>query len=352
MGGGPIKRKISNKHWGLSKQAKMLSQLSKLVEKGYTLSQALSFIAFQLSAKQRSDIKACLTAMRQGNSLHSCLLKLNFHRDVLSYLYFAEQHGDLHFALKESSYMLSEKIKNKKRFQKLVQYPLLLLGFILGILFILSTVLLPHFQSLYKTMGHEQSPFLLIFMSTMSYFPHALVGITGSLLLIGGLYLISTKKLAPVEKMNILMKVPFMKQFTRLFNSYFFAVHTSNLLKGGLSIYECLSLFQLQQHYPFFREEAKLFTTELAAGKALNQILQSRPYYQKDLAEVVIHGQKNGDLAEELYDYSLYMVERMEEWIFHILKYIQPITFAFIGIVILLMYMSVMMPMLEIMSSL
>ncbi|RBN37896.1 competence protein ComG, partial [Priestia megaterium] len=81
-------------------------------------------------------------------------------------------------------------------------------------------------------------------------------------------------------------------------------------------------------------------------------IVSGKSHYEKDLAQVIVHGQQNGELSQELYDYSLFMMERMEQFIFRILKYVQPLTFLFIGIVILLMYMSVMLPMLEVMSSL
>ncbi|TYR82424.1 competence protein ComG [Priestia megaterium] len=330
----------------------MLKQLSKLIEKGYTLSQALSFLVFQLSVRQKSDIKQCLTELRLGGSLHDSLTRLNFHRDVLSYLYFSEQHGDLQFALRESSRMIKEKVMHRRKFQKLVQYPLLLLLFILAILFVLSTVLLPQFETLYLSFGQKQSLFLLFFMDAMSLFPYAIPLILILFSACYGIYLFYIKKLPAVTQMNLLIKIPIVKKFTQLFNSYFFSIHMSNLLKGGLSIYECFLLFQRQSHHPFFQKEAVYFTDQLSSGVKLNQIILSKPYYQKDLADIIIHGQKNGDLSQELYDYSLFMIEHMEALIFRVLKYVQPITFLFIGIVILLMYMSVMVPMLEIMSNL
>jgi competence protein ComGB len=152
--------------------------------------------------------------------------------------------------------------------------------------------------------------------------------------------------------MQLFMRVPVIRTFTRLFNSYFFSVHMSNLLNGGLSIYECFALFQKQEHHPFFQVEAFAFTDQLSSGMRLDHIVSGKSHYEKDLAQVIVHGQQNGELSQELYDYSLFMMERMEQFIFRILKYVQPLTFLFIGIVILLMYMSVMLPMLEVMSSL
>ncbi|MEH6963342.1 competence type IV pilus assembly protein ComGB [Priestia megaterium] len=340
------------KRWSLAQQAKILKQVSKLLEKGYTLSQALSFLTFQVSNKEKTDIEKCLEQLKRGESLHDAFVKLQFHRDILSYLYFAEQHGNLQFALKESSSMIEEKVRHRKKFQKLVQYPVLLLLFILSILFVLSTVLLPQFEALYLSFGNKQSSFILLFMQAMSFFPFVLPAVISMPIILYLFYVIYIKKLPPVVQMQLFMRVPVIRTFTRLFNSYFFSVHMSNLLNGGLSIYECFALFQKQEHHPFFQVEAFAFTDQLSSGMRLDHIVSGKSHYEKDLVHVIVHGQQNGELSQELYDYSLFMMERMEQFIFRILKYVQPLTFLFIGIVILLMYMSVMLPMLEVMSSL
>lgn len=55
----------------------------------------------------------------------------------------------------------------------------------------------------------------------------------------------------------------------------------SNLLNGGLSIYECFALFQKQEHHPFFQVEAFAFTDQLSSGMRLDHIVSAKSHYEK-----------------------------------------------------------------------
>ncbi|MBM7701546.1 competence type IV pilus assembly protein ComGB [Metabacillus iocasae] len=344
--------KKKRKKWTLEQQSKFLIQLSQLLEKGYTLSHALEFLQFQLPHNLREQIHHSLLQLKSGDSLHSVFSTLHFHKDVLSYLYFAEQHGDIYFALREGGKMLHQKVKNMKQFQKLIQYPIVLLFFMMAILFMLSTILLPQFQTLYQSLGHKQSSWLMFFMKGLSLFPYMLPLFVLFLLISYLIFKRLRTSLSPIQQVNFLLKVPVVKKIVLLFNSYFFAIHISNLLKGGLSIYDCLQLFEKQYHYAFFKGEASYLMQQLSAGLQLDDIIRGRTYYDDEMANIITHGQLNGNLSQELYDYSSFMIERIEAIIHKSLHFVQPLLFSLIGLVILLMYLGVMVPMFDAMSSL
>ncbi|WP_239421744.1 competence type IV pilus assembly protein ComGB [Bacillus sp. CGMCC 1.16541] len=344
--------KRPKKKWTLKQQSKFLIQLSKLLEKGYTLSQALEFLQFQLPPYLREQIDYVSLQLKSGDSLHTAFRALGFHKDVLSYLYFAEQHGDVYFALRESGNMLHQKVVHMKKFQKLAQYPAMLLFFMMVILFLLSTVLLPQFQSLYESIGHSQSTGFMLFMSVISLFPYVPPFACVLLLLIYFSYWQLRKKLSPTKQVKLLLRIPIVRRIVPLFNAYFFAIHLSNLLKGGLSIYSCLKLFEKQQHYPFFCEEASYLMKQLSAGFQLGDMIKERPYFDREFASVIKHGELNGNLPQELYDYAAFMIEKIEQIIHKSLQIVQPVMFSLIGLVILLMYLGVMVPMFNVMSSL
>ena len=343
--------KYQKRKWSMESQSVFLLKLSELLQHGYTLSQAMEFLRFQLAPKLSEDIDYSLNQLKNGVPLHDTFEALNFHRDILGYLYFAERHGDLIFALKEGAMMINRKLANTNKLKKIVQYPLMLFSFLFILFFVMATVLLPQFQTLNSWMGTETSLPLILLIKFVGAFPY---GCLIFFLLVSGLYVLYRvywQKKPPLQQMNFWLNIPLIKNIIPLFNSYFFSVHLSNLLKGGLSVHECLSLFERQKHYPFFQIEAAFIKRQLVGGAALEQIMTERKYYDAQLANVIAHGQSNGDLGKELGNHSQFILERLEQIVFRWLNIVQPVLFSLIGLLVLMMYLSIMLPMLKMMST-
>ncbi len=83
--------------------------------------------------------------------------------------------------------------------------------------------------------------------------------------------------------MLIVVKIPLLGKAAVLFNSYFFSLQLSSLLKSGLSIYDSLTAFKEQSFLPFYREEAEMLITRLKAGETIESALSGHPCYEKIL---------------------------------------------------------------------
>ncbi len=152
--------------WSRQEQAKLLKRLSILLDRGYPLLEALSFLMLHLPKHKQTLLRERIDEMREGGSFHDALLKLSFHRDVLGYLYFAEQHGDLSFALREASFLVEAKLNYMNRFIKIIQYPLFLTGITIALVLLINVFLLPEFSGVFESMDVNKS-FLI---STMLLF--------------------------------------------------------------------------------------------------------------------------------------------------------------------------------------
>lgn len=118
------------KTWSLSDQVVLLKRLGELLEKGYSLLQALEFLRFQLSLEKKVQLQHMIDGLKGGKSLHDSFHQLMFHQEMLSYLFYAEQHGDISFALQQGSALLYKKDKYRKDMMKIMQYPMFLLSLI------------------------------------------------------------------------------------------------------------------------------------------------------------------------------------------------------------------------------
>ncbi|WP_226667454.1 competence type IV pilus assembly protein ComGB [Metabacillus litoralis] len=341
----------TKRRWGLKEQAFFLKRLSSMLDKGYTLSEALNFLYVNESSKRKDDLLTCLSQLSAGHSFRYTLSNLHFHKDVLSYLYFAEQHGDLEFALRECSEILSKKVTHIEKLGKILRYPIFLIFTVSFILSIVQAVITPQFEQLYDSMNIETSFFsrtLLVVFASLKW-----VGI-GSVIFIVYIifyYLVFYRKKSVETQMKLVSKIPILRKVVSMLHSYFFALQLSNLLRGGLSTFESLKIFETQTILPFFKAEADYLIRKLKTGEQLHQMIKSRGYYEPELSLVILHGQANGQLARELYMYSQILLEKLENQIVKTITIIQPVIYAFVGIIVLFVYLSMLLPMYKMMEN-
>lgn len=336
--------------WNEKMQTQFLQKISDLLDQGYSLNEAIMFTKLHLPMKMKQDIEECVKKLAEGHSFRSVLASLGFRKSVLSYLYFAEKHGDIKFALKESSRMLEKKRVHIEKAKQVLRYPIFLILLMVIIVYAIQSVIGPQFVQMYESMNITTSFFLMMLLSIFDLLKILMVTVTFFFLLLIPFYYVFFRKYSPTKQQHILLQIPFIRKGLTLYNSYYFSSQISYLLKGGLSIFESLNLFCEQNILPFYQEEAKWLINELKKGERLDEILVRRPFFERELAAVVHHGQAIGKLDRELYTYSQMLIDRLENKMIKWISLIQPIIFLTIGILVLAVYLSIILPMYQIME--
>ncbi|RPK02571.1 hypothetical protein EH11_01902 [Bacillus subtilis] len=139
-------------------------------------------------------------------------------------------------------------------------------------------------------------------------------------------------------------------KLVKLFNSYFFSLQLSSLLKSGLSIYDSLNAFKHQTFLPFYRCEAEQLIERLKAGESIESAICGSPFYETDLSKVISHGQLSGRLDRELFTYSQFILQRLEHKAQKWTGILQPMIYGFVAAMILLVYLSMLVPMYQMMN--
>jgi competence protein ComGB len=346
---GQMRRK---KKWSLEKQGMFLLRLGKLLDKGYSLAQAIEFLGIQQSPTQREELQQCLLQLRSGVPLHEALQNIYFPQETIGYLFFAEQHGNLAQGLHQAGKMLLLKARYINRLKRLSSYPLFLLFFMLTMFILIQQILLPQFAHLSSSFYAEDSSFSSFFIHVVSLFPNLFLSFLLFVLFLVILYFIGFKRLHPATQMKWYLAIPFVRRFVVLYHSQLFAFQFSNLLNGGLSVYEALQVFEKQTNLPILQLEADRMKKQLAKGEKLESVIQSRKYYEKELSLVIRHGQSNGELAKELLHYSQFVFQRIEETLERWIRVIQPLLFSLIGLLVILMYLAILLPIFQVINHL
>ena len=343
---------LSNKGWPIKRQEEFVLRVGELYANGYSIVDAINSVSLHYSEKEKRDTQKMMDLLREGNNFNEVLHIFCFHADVLSLLYFSQKHGDLSHALVKSSQLLKRRRKLKQKLLDSIRYPILLSLIVIMMLFFINWILLPQFVNLFELMKVNQSWYIQLLLNILTVAPTFITFIFVILFSILLFFHLLWRTLPLSQKIQLLLRIPIMKNYFIDYQTYFFAEQTSNLLQAGLSIKECLHVFESQKHHEFLNLLAKNIKSELVAGKKFEEIVLNAPFLNNNLASVVIHGQKNGRLSQQLRDYSESLLQNQQKKLEKFLKKLQPTLLLLVGIFIMFLYVSIFIPMLQLMGGL
>jgi competence protein ComGB len=333
------------KSWSLLEQGDFLKKMGELLERGYSYSEAVESLLYQMPTKRHLELLACLEELKSGQPLHTVLSTLNFQKDLVGYIYFSDKHGSVLEAISEGSKLILNKNKTIQRFKKATFYPVFLF-FMTNIIFLfVKQTLLPQYFSLYESMGLEVNVFTKVVAAFGTMLPRVTTFLLISIVLLLLVYFFYFIKLPILTQRQILLKLPLIGSYIRLIQTQYFTLQLGYLLSGGLSVHESLQLFETAPRNLFYRDVSIVINGRLKRGEDLPLILMKLNFFEKELPIVVNHGQTNGKLERELLFFSKSCLIKLEDKMEKSLKHIQPILYGIIAILVISMYLSIMIPM-------
>lgn len=338
--------------WKPKEKGKFLIQIGQLLEQGYTLGTAIELVGIHQRSVVKEKVPDIVSLLREGNPVHQILVDYHFPKDVVGFLYFAEQHGNLSFAFKESGKMMVKKTELMKEFLKLIRYPIFLCIVTSIVFFLILRRLMPQFQILYISLDIELPLITKVFLKLVQNVPSILLVILTFFLIAVFIFIRKVKKFTPLEKMKFYMKIPILKTILAYFNTHYFAIQLSYLLKGGLPILECLSLFEKQAYFKYFQLAALEMKKDLREGINFSVLLEKNPLFTHELSMVVSHGLASAQLSQDLAEYCYFLFDAFEEKFKFYFSIIQPVLFSSIGLIIFVMFISILLPMFHLLNSL
>ncbi|RSD27426.1 competence type IV pilus assembly protein ComGB [Mesobacillus subterraneus] len=336
--------------WPVAEQARFLKRTGELLTRGYSLAEAIESMTFYLDKKRKQDIRRSLESLREGFPLYKILAELRFNKDLVSYVYFAEQHGGLAHAVSEGSEMVLKREADYQRLRKIASYPIFLMLLTFILFFFVNKILLPKFTSLFTDMNLAPTFFMQTIHAASLIFPFLLYFLLGLVSLLFLDYMFRFRNLPQLEQKKKLVKLPFAGKLFKLLHSHYFSIQLSYLFSGGLSVLDALKVFEHNRHDPFSRELGSDMIFKLAAGMDFDRVVEGYPFFEEELTRIISHGQKNGKLDQELYFYSRYCLKELEEKTEKLLKTVQPVLYSFIGLLVVSLYLAILLPMFQMMK--
>ncbi|MBY6271779.1 competence type IV pilus assembly protein ComGB [Caldibacillus debilis] len=340
------------KKWKVEEQSRFMKRLGTLLQKGYTLGEALEFLRLQFSGKVKDAIGEAIRALEEGDSFYRVIRRFRFDPLCAVFAYYGETHGQLPESLITAGEMLERKYGQQAKFRHLLAYPVLLFAMTVGVFFILQTRILPQFVLLYENFRVKPNRLILFYLWLNGHYPQIFLAVCLLFSVLLPLFFKWGKNVSPFERQRWLAKLPGIGPFLMLWKTYYFSFHLSQLLKNGFSLHESLMVIRSDPEKKYLRETIDRIHRVLFSGKSLPDGVREIPFWLPELAAVIEHGQLAGRLDMELESFSLHCLERFYERVERLLKFVQPLMFSLIALWIVLLYVSILSPTFEMINRL
>lgn len=284
-----------------------------------------------VTKKNEIVIKKIQASLSEGksfaNSIHRYL------NDELYYqLKFAEEHGDLITALKLICRFLKLKQLQKNKIVNLLVYPLILLSLLIVVMITIHSFILPEIQT---AMPHTRFPNFR--WLELVLFGGSLIGLSG--------FAVYFKRLNALERLALILKIPYFSKLCRYYYAYYFASNLSIMIKCGLTIQQITHLMcklRQQQVLSTLGHEIRRLINQGQTGK---QLLSKYKFIPLQMVVLMQSGDSTKVLAHNLQIYSEMNFKKMMKGSYRLINLIQPLMFIMIAAMIVWAYLSMLLPM-------
>ncbi|OZI11942.1 hypothetical protein CEW92_09400 [Bacillaceae bacterium SAS-127] len=343
---GYLKKRQATKY-----QGEFIFRLGEMLQQGFSIGSALEFLLLNFDRNHHESIRLIRSELNAGTPLNEILQLLQFPSTICLQVFFAEKHGHLPATLKYAGDQWKKTEEAKEKLTKLLQYPLFLLFLLFMLLFLLNHFLMPRFEELYAALGFTPQGGTFALIAFLQVAPPLIMTVTFLFFIIFTMLFLYYQKQTPQKRISLLMKIPVVSSYFSLFFTRLFSKEVSYLLKSGFAVNEVLLILQQQTMHPILKHIAAEMNATLLLGHSFAEAAEQIACFEQQLAKLLRHGEANGRLAEELFIFSEFCEVVIEKRVKKMLAILQPSVFLFVGIVVVAIYLSVMLPMFQMVGS-
>ncbi len=307
--------------------------LADLLAVGFSLGEALTFIKVVIPAKKH-QIEQIISGLERGDSF-SKAIKPFLNEDIFYQILISEKHGDLSESLQSLGIYLTAKQKQQTKLLQLLEYPALLLIFLGALMVGMKAYIFPELN-----MWNAATQVHAIKGSTIFIF--LVLGILiGSLIV----YMKRFLKKPAVKRVELVCHVPIVGNVYRTYCHYYLSLNLAMLLKSGLGIKSICAMLASFSSTSLLFQIGTALEKQLAEGGKTSTFVNRYPFIPQELNVLLNKGNTGEALGRELVMFSKIKYQKLTKQIERLIGLVQPLMFLLIGLIIVFMYLSMLLPM-------
>ena len=331
--------------------ALLLQQLAILIQSGLALEESLRVTIEQAETdRQRRMVQSWRSEITEGRSFSDALNRSPYKipESVIAAVGVGEESGHLHEILKRLAEDIETSTENRKTLARALIYPSALLVTSLIVVVIMMIWVVPKITIIFASSGQEL-PLVTRVVMGMSHFTtnYAIYIFVIMLPVFFGL----RQFLQDIDRKRRwhknLLSIPGLGRWIYMANIADWARSLGVLLASGVPALVALKISSGVVENVYLRSKLESVTEAMRQGSSLHKALSSNLPGSGFLVQMVASGEVSSELDKMLLRVSDYYALRLQNAVDVFMKLINPILIVFMGLVILSVVASVMLPIMD-----
>jgi general secretion pathway protein F/type IV pilus assembly protein PilC len=261
----------------------------------------------------------------------------------------AQKTGRLEKCLSEISKILSSSLQLKKRLISAFTYPIVLFSFCFVVLNFLLFFTIPSLFDLFE--GRQLHPFtkMVFFVSRFvcKYKAFIFLGFVVFFILILISYFYDPLRKKIYAKF---LGFPVFKSFMIKVALIRFCISFANLLKGGETYVNSLTLAANVLNHPILENEIIPLKDKLTEGKHLSELLQNNEYIPEIIPKMLAIAEETSQMPKILFNIAKIYEEEVDKFLSKITSIFQPVMLIILGLIVGFVVLSILIPLTDVSS--
>lgn len=314
-------------------QADFFLLLADLLSVGFSVKEALGFIK-AVNPKLGPWIASIDKRMQKGASFAQSL-QSEVKDDLFYQLLLAEKHGNLTKTLSEVGKILTAREQQRKKLFSLLQYPLILLG-MLGV--VICGLILFVFPELKVWQGERQTLPLIHMITLGATYLFTVIFISA---VFQGLRWHQMNK---EQRLIKICTIPMIGKCYCYYFQYYLTSILGSMLQQGLSLAEICEITQSFDRKSILYIFGNKIMTTIQHDGDISKVVATYSFLPNELIVFMNKGATRENMGRDLIVFANLKFKALTTAIEHLLIFVQPVIFSIIAIIIVILYLSILLP--------
>lgn len=321
-----------------------LQRLAVLISEGYSFAESVMMLLPHHVENASEKQREVQERLHNGEGVMGVMTALEIPSHYLISIAIAEHNGHLQEALAGIAKQMQFSMGIRRRFQKLMLYPLALLLFLIVLFVMFRIYFFPNIERMIESRGGSSDEGSLWISRMLLSLPDygVIFTLVICILFFSSRYILLKQSID--KQLAVQLKIPIWNRYFRLLLTSAFSKYLGSLLVSGFSLQSSLEVLEKQNYQLYLQLCAIQLREKIVHGESLVQGIEGLMIFQKDFVVFIEHGENSGYLGKELMLYSELLEERLEEKIRRLLTIVQPSLFVVIALCVIAAYLSILLP--------
>jgi type IV pilus assembly protein PilC len=333
-----------------SELAAVFWQLTTMVEGGITIAEGLEAISEDIeNARLEKILRRILTRIERGGAFSEGMAEFPkvFNKLTHSLVMAGETGGNIGEAFQRVAEFFTNRDKLARKVKKATAYPAFVICFIIFIVIIIMTVVIPKFRDIFTQIGAGELPaFTRSFMASYDFIVANSYYVIGSILLVIIVMVLSYRRIPTVHYIfsAFFLRLPL---FGKLFKQAFIASFCrtmSNLLRGGVPVLEVFDILCDMTPNDIMRSVLERTRSDIVSGASIHLSMAGTGFFPNMVIKMVRAGEDSGSLWKLLDRTADYYEEKVDALIAMMTSLLEPILIIIVGVIVLSVVTALYLP--------